>query len=149
MSISNKLFPEFFINNFSPNLSLHSLISSWVSILWDVLSSLTFASEQLLDAFEDLMAVTVGVDADILELIVSHLHQHVHSDLLLVEDLPQILQPQRGKEAAHRNILKATQLRVRVSVRAAVRRASHRAVVDGRGRRRWAQRGCRRGGAAQ
>ena len=47
------------------------------------------------------MAVSVGVDADILELVVAHLHEHVHGDLLLLKDVPQRVEAQAGEEGGH------------------------------------------------
>lgn len=38
-------------------------------------------AQQSLDAFDKLVAVTVRVDADLLQLLVAHISQHVQSDL--------------------------------------------------------------------
>ena len=43
--------------------------------------------------------MSVGVDADLFELLVSHLGEDVQGDLLPLEDVPQMLQPQTGTQA--------------------------------------------------
>jgi len=67
----------------------------------DLMSSrviITVSRDELLNALDELVPVSIGHDPDLLKVLVVHLGQDVDADLLTVEDLPKLFQAQTEME---------------------------------------------------
>ena len=62
------------------------------------------ARNKFLNPLDQLVPVSKGGDANLLQVLVPHLGQDVHRDLLPVKHLPQLLQAKGGEEGSNAHV---------------------------------------------